>query len=111
MIINYIKFITYGLMDKMKAITKITAYLYVIWFAVNLYALSYGLVHPKRYFLGPGRRGGGAVYGDINNSSVYPFESSQLGTYDLSEFCLYVIAIPLVLYALYRIIETLRRPK
>lgn len=97
-------------MDKKKAISIITAYLYVIWFAVNLYALSYGLAHPKRYVLGPGRRGV-AVYGDIDNSSLYPFESSLLGTYDLSEFCLYVIAIPLVLYALYRIIETLRRPK
>ncbi len=93
-------------MDKKRSIKMIGSNLYIIWFSINLYALSYSFAHPtwfirKTYsFVGPKVEHWSLV---TESAPLYPFESSQLSNYDCSEFCLYTIAIPLVLYALYKL--------
>ncbi len=91
---------------KKKKIFQALGYVYLIWLAINLYALSHGLVHPTRFSSFERRLG----YREGNNNSpLFPLESSDLGTYDFSEFCLYAIAIPLILFALYKLFETFRK--
>lgn len=83
--------------SKMK---KATIYIYLMWLAINLTVLSYAMANPHRVF---------SVSllndkGEIDTRDFYPFESVDIGNYDLSEFVVYTVAIPLCLFALVKLL-------
>lgn len=82
---------------------KIALYVYAIWFSLNLYALVWGMIHPNKVGLGFGLAEGGYRDYRIDNIALYPFESTELGTYDGTEFVMYTIVIPVIVFASYRI--------
>ena len=83
--------------------TKIVLYVYAIWFSLNLYALVWGMIHPNKVGIGMGLQIGGYSNYSIANIAFYPFESTELGTYDGTEFVMYTIVIPMIVFALYKI--------
>ena len=92
--------------------TQIFCYVYLIWFAINLYALAYGLTHPSKRLFGNKRSFSAGINDYVNNTEdIYPFESISLGTYDVSEFCAYTIAIPLIAFSLFQIYKIVRKVK
>ena len=85
------------------SIKMASVYIYVIWLAINITALSYAMANPHM------SRGGGFSRSPfdelkINTRAFYPFESNDIGTYDLSEFVVYTVAIPLCLFAIIKLI-------
>lgn len=85
---------------------KIVLCVYAIWFAVNLFAFSFGLSHPNKgwdWYEVPFGNNTPHYYEYDNTTAFYPFGSNSLGTYDVSEFVTYTIAIPVIVFALYRI--------
>ena len=96
---------------------KIAVYLYSIWFVLNLYILSYSLSHLRRYQLLMDT----AVYNAVDNYPMrlkrlrlyadidlfFPFQSSSLETYYISEFVLYVFVIPVVIFFIVRLFITI----
>lgn len=58
----------------------IILYVYAIWFSLNIFALTYGIIHPHRSIVRFGPET------EVNNIEIYPFESTELGTYEGSEF-------------------------
>ncbi len=83
--------------SKMK---KALIYTYLIWFAINLMALSYALANPHKVY---GRVGRPFSEGRISTRALFPFESSDIGNYDFSEFVIYTVAIPLCLFAMIKL--------
>ena len=75
----------------------IILYVYAIWFSLNVFALTYGIIHPHRSIVRFGPET------EVNNIPFYPFESTELGTYNGSEFVMYTIVLPIVAFSLYRI--------
>ena len=82
--------------SKMK---KALIYTYLIWFALNLMALSYALANPHRVY-SPNLIND---YGEIYTGDFFPLESSDIGSYDFSEFVIYTVAIPLCLFAMIKL--------
>jgi hypothetical protein len=83
---------------------KIAVYLYSIWFVINLYALSYGLSHLSkcRLLIKDYPKYISQCYDDIIDLT-YPFQSVSLEVYDISEFILYTIVIPVIIISLFRL--------
>lgn len=87
---------------------KIVLYVYAIWCSLNLYAFVWGIIHPYKVGLGFGLAEGGYRDYCIDNIALYPFESTELGTYDGTEFVMYTIVIPVIVFALYRIYKLVK---
>lgn len=49
--------------------------------------------------------------GEIYTGDFFPFESSDIGSYDFSEFVVYTVAIPLCLFALAKLIGLFKLSK
>lgn len=76
---------------------KKLSYSYLIWLAINIYALAIGKANPHRESLErPFRRG------EIDTSDFFPFDCG-LSSYDFSEFIVYTIAIPLFLFGIIKL--------
>ena len=85
---------------------KKLSYSYLIWLSINLIALVCGMANPHRLDTRhPLRRG------EIDTSDFFPFESSDIGSYDFSEFIVYTVAIPLFLYAIIKLVRSFKRNK
>ena len=84
---------------------KITVYLYSIWFVINLYALSYGLSHLLKCRLLTNICHPSTLRECYDNiiDLTYPFQSVSLEVYDISEFILYTIVIPVIIFSLFRL--------
>lgn len=89
--------------SKMK---KALIYTYLIWFAINLMALSYALANPYRIY-----DNNPFDEGEIYTGHFFPFESSDIGSYDFSEFIVYIVAIPLCLFAMIKLFLLFRPRK
>lgn len=85
-------------------VKKALIYIYLIWLAVNITALVYALANPHCYYT--------TTMGDWfetvrvphkDTSSFFPFESYYVNNYDFSEFIVYTIAVPLVLFAMIKL--------
>ena len=91
---------------------KKQSYSYLIWFAINIAALAYGMGNPNRV-----RTTKGPIFDnqpidiEINTSAFYPFESYDIGNYDFSEFIVYTVAIPLCLFAIIKLVKSFKRNK
>ena len=70
-------------------------------------ALSYALANPHRVY-NPSRLNDD---GEIYTGDFFPFDSSDIGNYDFSEFVVYTVAIPLCLFALAKLIGLFKLSK
>lgn len=76
---------------------KKLSYTYLIWLAINIIALACGTANPhRRSHFTRFRRG------EIDTSGFFPFDGG-IGSYDLSEFIVYTLAIPLCLFAMIKL--------
>ena len=71
--------------------------LYLIWLSFNIIALALGMATPHS------SEGFIKLRGRVYTSDFFPFESSHIGSYDFSEFIVYTIAIPLCIYATFKL--------
>jgi len=90
--------------SKMK---KAMIYIYLMWLAINLTALSYAMANPHRVFSLSLLNDDGI----IDTRDFYPFESVDIGNYVFSEFVVYTLAIPLCLFALVKLISLFKTNK
>lgn len=93
------KFMFPTIVSNKASIKMASIYIYIIWLAINITALAYAMANPHKTF---GR--GFELSGHINTSAFYPFESYDIGTYDFSEFVVYIVAVPLCMFAIIKLI-------
>jgi len=86
---------------------KAMIYIYLMWLAINLTALSYAMANPHRVFSLSLLNDDGI----IDTRDFYPFESVDIGNYVFSEFVVYTLAIPLCLFALVKLISLFKTNK
>ena len=78
---------------------KKLSYSYLIWLSINLIALLCGMATPnKEEDFTRFRR-----FDKVYSCDFFPFESNHIGSYDISEFIVYTIAIPLCLFAMIKL--------
>lgn len=89
---------------------KVWTYIYFIWLSANICVLAYSMKKSNSHTDDPLGLdldldldlGFGS--GSINKSAFFPFETSNIQKYDLSEFLVYAIAIPLFIFAIAKLI-------
>lgn len=85
---------------------KVWTYIYFIWLSVNICALAYAMTIPSEEASSDplGLDLDLELGGGVNKSAFFPFETSNIQKYDLSEFLVYAIAVPLFIYAIVKLI-------
>ena len=83
---------------------KKLSYAYLMWLAYHIFALAIGMANPHRHSnLSPYRPIIRRIdRGEIDTSGFFPF-NGNLSSYDLSEFIVYTIAMPLFLFAMIKL--------
>jgi hypothetical protein len=81
---------------------KALVYIYLLWVSVNIMVLAYAMANANRY--NPLDLDLEFDDGSAYNSAFYPFETCDIKAYDLSEFLVYAIAVPLCLFAIAKLV-------